>query len=103
MRAGFEICSMRGVRSKPGAITTIECVRIPSMMGCSLFVMPISFRLLLAKQSYCSLRIRHPHFYLQSIFQAAWIRPDLIDSIGRGGEIRTPDPLRPRLWNDNVR
>lgn len=28
-------------------------------------------------------------------FQAAWIRPDLIDSIGRGGEIRTPDPLRP--------
>ena len=32
------------------------------------------------------------------VFRAAWIGPDLIDSIGRGGRIRTADPLRPRRF-----
>jgi hypothetical protein len=38
----------------------------------------------------------HPQFYLQWNFTASERRPYFIDSIGRGGRIRTADPLRPR-------
>jgi hypothetical protein len=43
-----------------------------------------------------SFRLPHPPFYLQRIFAASESRLHLIDSIGRGGQIRTGDPLRPR-------
>ncbi len=44
------------------------------------------------------LRIPHPEYCLTAGFTVNPSWPYFIDSIGRGGAIRTPDPLRPRRF-----